>query len=62
MTLAIRPARQFDLPLIAELIRALAEYEKLAHEVRFDEAELGRHLFGPHPMAEVVIGELDGAA
>ncbi|HQQ08531.1 MAG TPA: GNAT family N-acetyltransferase [Novosphingobium sp.] len=62
MTVAIRPARQFDLPLIAELIRALAEYEKLAHEVRFDEAELGRHLFGPHPMAEVVIGELDGAA
>ena len=62
MTLAIRPARQFDLPLIAELIRALAEYEKLAHEIRFDEAELGRHLFGPHPMAEVVIGELDGAA
>lgn len=62
MTLAIRPARQSDLPLIAELIRALAEYEKLAHEVRFDEAELGRHLFGPRPMAEVVIGELDGAA
>ena len=62
MTLAIRPARQFDLPLIAELIRALAEYEKLAHEVRFDEAKLGEKLFGPRPYAEVVIGEIDGAA
>lgn len=62
MTLAIRPAVPSDLPLIAELIRALADYEKLAHEVRFDEAELGQHLFGPRPMAEVVIGELDGVA
>jgi hypothetical protein len=42
------------------LIRDLAEYEKLSHEVRFDEATLERHLFGPHPMAEVVIGQIDG--
>ena len=62
MTLAIRPAVPSDLPLIAELIRALADYEKLAHEVRFDEAELGQHLFGARPMAEVVIGELNGVA
>ncbi len=62
MTIAIRPAERTDLPLIAQLIRALAEYEKLAHEVRFDEAVLGRHLFGERPMAEVVIGELDGKA
>ena len=62
MTIAIRPAVPSDLPLIAELIRALADYEKLSHEVRFDEAVLGQHLFGPRPMAEVVIGELDGAA
>jgi hypothetical protein len=47
-------------PLIAQLIRDLAEYEKLRHEVRFDEATLERHLFGPHPMAEVVIGQVDG--
>lgn len=36
MTLSIRPATPADLPLIAELIRELADYEKLAHEVRFD--------------------------
>lgn len=60
MTLTIRPATPSDLPLIALLIRDLAEYEKLAHEVRFDEAVLQAKLFGSRPYAEVVIGELDG--
>ena len=62
MTLAIRSATPSDLPLIAELIRDLAAYEKLAHEVRFDETVLGEKLFGARPYAEVVIGELDGVA
>lgn len=61
MTLAIRPATPADLPLIAQLIRDLADYEKLASEVRFDEAVMGEKLFGARPYAEVVIGELDGA-
>lgn len=60
MTITIRPATLGDVPLIASLIRALAEYEKLAHEVRFDEAVLREKLFGPRPYAEVVIGEIDG--
>jgi GNAT superfamily N-acetyltransferase len=58
--LSIRPATSTDLPLIAALIRALADYEELADEVRFDEAVLGEKLFGPRPYAEVLIGELDG--
>ena len=62
MTNTIRPATSADLPLIASLIRALADYEKLAHEVRFDEAVLGAKLFGPRPYAEVLIGEIDGEA
>jgi len=62
MTLSIRPATRADIGLIADLIRALAEYEKLAHEVRFDEETLGLKLFGPRPYAEVVIGEVDGMA
>lgn len=62
MTLTIRPATPADLPLIAALIRALADYEKLAHAVRFDEATLGAKLFGDRPYAEVVIGEIDGTA
>lgn len=62
MTLAIRAATPVDLPLIAQFIRDLADYEKLAHELRFDEALLGEQLFGARPFAEVVIGEIDGAA
>ena len=61
MSLSIRFATPDDLPLIADLIRALAEYEKLADEVRFDEAVLGEKLFGARPFAEVIIGEVDGA-
>ena len=61
MTLSIRPATRDDLPLIAQFIRDLADYEKLAHEMRFDEATLGEKLFGARPYAEVVIGELNGA-
>lgn len=61
MTLSIRPATSADLPLIAQFIHDLAEYERLAHEVRFDEAVLGDRLFGARPYAEVLIGEIDGS-
>jgi GNAT superfamily N-acetyltransferase len=60
VALSIRPAVAADLPLIAELIRALAQYERLSDEVRFDEAVLGEKLFGARPYAEVLIGEVDG--
>lgn len=62
MTLSIRPATAADIPLIAQFIRDLAEYERLAHEVRFDEAVLEAKLFGSRPYAEVLIGEIDGVA
>ena len=61
MSVSIRTAVRADLPLIAQFIRDLAEYEKLSHEVRFDEAVLGDRLFGARPYAEVLIGEIDGA-
>ena len=60
MTHTIRPATAADLPLIAQFIRDLADYEKLADEVRFNEAMLGDRLFGARPYAEVLIGEIDG--
>jgi GNAT superfamily N-acetyltransferase len=56
----IRPATPNDLPLIAQLIRDLAEYEKLAHAVDFKEEELRQHLFGARPCAEALIAEEDG--
>ena len=61
MTLSIRFATPADMPLIGDFIRALADYEKLAHEVRFDPAVLREKLFGPRPYAEVLIGEVEGA-
>jgi GNAT superfamily N-acetyltransferase len=56
----IRPATVDDVPTICRLIRALAEYEKLAHAVALDDALLGEHLFGPRPFAEVLLAEEDG--
>jgi GNAT superfamily N-acetyltransferase len=60
MTLTIRPATPDDIDLIHGFICALADYEKLRHEVVADTALLARHLFGPQPKAEVLIGEIEG--
>ena len=60
MSLSIRPAIAADISLIGQFIRDLAEYEKLSHAVRFDEAVMVQKLFGERPYAEVVIGEIDG--
>ena len=62
MTITIRPATAADIGTIARFIRALAAYEKLSDACRFDEASLAQHLFGPRPMAEVALGEIDGQA
>ena len=60
MTVSIRSAVAADIGLICDFIGDLAEYEKLGHEAKADPAVMARHLFGAHPMAEVVIGEIDG--
>ena len=54
----IRPANESDVPSILHFIRALAEFEKLAHEVVATEADLREHLFGTKPVAEVLIAEV----
>ncbi|ATB28058.1 GNAT family N-acetyltransferase [Melittangium boletus] len=56
----IRSATPEDVPAIARLIRALAEYEKLSHEVVLEQEALRRHLFGERPHAEVVLAEQGG--
>ena len=60
MSTSIRTATEADVPLILGLIRELAEYERLAHEVTATEDDLRESLFGPRPAAEVVIAESDG--
>ncbi len=57
----IRPATVDDLDIVIGFIRALADYERLADEVKLDRTLIGCHLFGDKPMAEVLIGEIDGA-
>ena len=57
---AIRPAGSADVPVILSLIRDLAEYERLSHEVEATEECLGRNLFGERQYAEALIGELRG--
>src|SRR5215467_6056644 len=58
----IRNATPEDVPEIARLIRALADYEKLSDEVLATEEQLRESLFGPRPAAETVLAWLDGRA
>ncbi len=57
----IRDATVDDVPVIAELIQGLAEYERLSSEVVLDEVALRSHLFGERRYAEVVIAEDDAS-
>lgn len=58
----VRAATEADLDDICTLIRELADYERLAHEVVFDPAEVRAHLFGPAPAAHVLVAESDDGA
>lgn len=57
-SLHIEPATPADVPMILQLIRELAEFERLLHEVTATEAQLHEQLFGPKPKAEVIMGRL----
>ena len=60
--MALRRAVRADVPEILRLIRALAEYEKLSHEVVATEAALAQTLFGERAAAEVLLAEEGGRA
>lgn len=60
MSIRIAPATEADVPLILEMIRGLAEYEKLTHQVTATEEQLRQTLFGPRPAAEVLLAHRDG--
>jgi GNAT superfamily N-acetyltransferase len=51
----IRPARVEDVPVILELIRELATYERAPDEVTATEEQLVGVLFGERPAAEVLL-------
>lgn len=55
----VRAATRADAPLLLSLIKELADYERLAHEVEASEARITETLFGAQPVAEAVICEVD---
>lgn len=57
----VRAGGPSDLALIVRLIRALAEYERLAHAVELDPSTLERFLFGERAYAETLIAEDAGS-
>ena len=59
--LTIRPAEPRDCPLLVDLIRELAVYEKLEHEAIATPADLLRDGFGPTPRFEAAVAAWDGA-
>jgi len=56
----IRPATPADVAQIHAFIVELAEYERAADQVTGTLAQLEESLFGPRPVAEALIAELDG--
>ena len=60
MSLHIRRARPTETGLVLSLIRELAEYEKLLHEVEATEAMIDAALFSDNPLLFCEIAEWDG--
>jgi GNAT superfamily N-acetyltransferase len=57
----IRAANRGDVPIIAEFIRKLAEYERLADEVALSEEQLEETLFGERKFGEVLLAYVEGS-
>ena len=55
----ISPATASDVPVLLALIRELAEFERLAHEVETNEASLYEALFGERPVAAALLARVD---
>ena len=60
MPLTIRSATAADAGLVERFVRALAEYERLTHEVKVGAADFAREMFGDNPKAFCEIAEWDG--
>jgi GNAT superfamily N-acetyltransferase len=56
----IRSATEQDVPVILDLIKQLADYERLADRVTATEQRLRDTLFSERPAAEVLLASLEG--
>lgn len=59
MPVTIRAATSADVTLIHSFVCALAEYEKLTHQVEATEEKLRATLFGEKPAAECLLAYVD---
>lgn len=59
---SLRRATPDDAPELLRLIRALAEYERLAHEVQTIETDLKTALLAAPPRVAALLAEVDGCA
>lgn len=57
----ITPATPDDVPLLFELVMALAEYENLSDAVTGAPEDLERYLFGEFPKAYAIVARIDGS-
>jgi GNAT superfamily N-acetyltransferase len=59
--LNIRPATRDDAPVIASLVRELADYEKLLEDAKATAADFLREIESPNPVIHVLIAEWNGS-
>lgn len=56
----INPATETDVPILLAMIRELAEFERLAHELEITGDSLRAALFGERPVAWALLARMDG--
>ncbi len=57
---SISPATSSDIPAILRLIRGLADYERMLHEVTLTEAQLRGAMFGRVPRIHAILADVGG--
>jgi GNAT superfamily N-acetyltransferase len=57
---SVRAVRREDVPRVWELVLELARYERLEPEVTGSAERLAEHLFGPRPVVECLVAEVEG--
>ena len=62
MDFKITPIKSSEVPELLKLIRELAKFEKLEHEVKATPAAMRRALFGPRAVAGALIARSGGKA
>ena len=58
----LRLAQREDVPAVFSLLRELAEYENLVHELTGSAEALEDHMFGKRPFIEALLVEVDSIA